>query len=113
MRTEVDLENKDDTLREGMYGRATLLLEPAAPGSVTVPSSSLLKQSSIGDGEVYVVRDGKARAVPVKIGMDNGNEAEVVKGLSTADQVVVRYNGALTDGMPVTTEAAKLAQASH
>lgn len=113
MRTEVDLENRDGTLREGMYGRVTILLEPAAPGSVTVPSSSLLKQSSIGDGEVYVVRGGKARAVPVKIGMDNGNEAEVVKGLAASDEVIVRYNGALSDGMPVTTEAAKLAKATH
>jgi RND family efflux transporter MFP subunit len=112
MRTEVDLENKDDALREGMYGQATLLLDPAAPGSVTVPSSSLLKQSSVGDGEVFVVRDGKAHKVAVKIGMDNGNEAEVVKGLSPEDTVVSKYNGALAEGTPVVTESAKLVQAS-
>jgi RND family efflux transporter MFP subunit len=112
MRTEVDLENRDDTLRQGMYGQATLLLEPAAPGSVTVPSSSLLKQSSIGDGEVFVVRDGKAHKVAVKIGMDNGNEAEIVKGLSPEDAVVSKYNGALAEGTPVITESAKLVQAS-
>lgn len=113
MRTEVDLENKDGKLREGMYGRVTILLEPASPKAVTVPSSSLLKESSSGDGEVYVVRDGKAHAVRVRVGMDNGNEAEVLQGLSPADQVVVRYNGALADGMAVTAESAKLAQASH
>ena len=113
MRTEVDLENPDGKLREGMYGRVTMLLEPASPKAVTVPSSSLIKQSSAGDGEVYVVRDGKAHKVSVRIGMDNGNEAEVLQGLSADDQVVVRYNGALADGMPVMTESAKLAQASH
>lgn len=111
MRTEVDLENKDGKLREGMYGRVTLLLERAAPSAVTVPSSSLLKQSSSGDGQVYVVRAGKAHKVDVRIGIDNGNEAEVLTGLSPEDQVIVRYNGALSDGMPVAAESAKLAQA--
>lgn len=112
MRTEVDLENKDGKLREGMYGRVTILLDPASPRAVTVPSSSLLKQSSAGDGQVYVVRDGKAHKVDVRVGMDNGNEVEVLQGLSAADQIIVRYNGALADGMPVTTESAKLAQAT-
>lgn len=113
MRTEVDIENKDDKLREGMYGSVTLLLEQAAPGSVTVPSSSLLKQSSAGEGQVYVVRDGKAHRVDVRIGMDNGNEAEVIKGLTTGDLVVSRYNGALSDGTPVTPETAQLAKAER
>ncbi len=113
MRTEVDLPNKDGKLREGMYGKVTILLEPAAAGSVTVPSSSLIRESNAGEGQVYVVRDGKAHKVDVRIGMDNGNETEVVKGLSATDQVIVRYNGALTDGAPVTAESAKLAQAAH
>ena len=112
MRTEVDLENKDAKLREGMYGRVTILLDPASPTAVTVPSSSLLKQSNAGDGQIYVVRGGKVHKVNVRIGMDNGNEAEVLTGLTADDQVVVRYNGALADGMPVATEPAKLAQAT-
>jgi multidrug efflux pump subunit AcrA (membrane-fusion protein) len=58
-----------------------------------------------------VVRDGKVHKVEVRIGLDNGNMAEVLSGLTADDQVVVRYNGALADGMSVTTEAAKLAQA--
>ncbi len=113
MRTEVDLENKDGKLREGMYGTVTILLEAASPKAVTVPSSSLLKQSSAGDGQVYVVRGGKALKVDVRIGLDNGNMAEVLTGLTADDQVIVRYNGALSDGMSVTTEVAKLAQATR
>jgi RND family efflux transporter MFP subunit len=111
MRTEVDLPNNDGKLREGMYGLATILLEPASAKAVTVPSSSLLKQSGTGAGEVYVVRDGKAHKTAVQIGKDNGNEAEVDTGLSTADVVIARYNGALADGTVVTAEPAKLVQA--
>ena len=110
MRTEVDLPNPDGRLREGMYGQATILLEPASAKAVTVPSSSLAKLSGSGAGEVFVVRDGKAKKLSVRIGMDNGNTVEVLTGLTPDDQVIARYNGALADGMAVTTEAAKLAQ---
>ncbi len=107
MRTEVDLPNPDGKLREGMYGQATILLEPAPPKAVRVPSSSLLKLSAGGEGEVYVVRDGKAHKVSVHIGMDNGNEAEILSGLSPDDLVIIRYNGALADGTPVVPEEVK------
>jgi hypothetical protein len=104
MRTEVDLPNPDGKLREGMYGEATLLLEPASPKAVTVPSSSLLKLSAGGEGQVYAVRDGKAHKIGVRIGMDNGSETEVVAGLTPDDLVVIRYNGALAEGTAVAPE---------
>jgi RND family efflux transporter MFP subunit len=107
MRTEVDLPNPDGKLREGMYGQATILLEPAPPKAVRVPSSSLLRLSAGGEGEVYVVRDGKAHKVTVHIGMDNGNEAEILAGLTPDDLVIVRYNGALSEGTPVVPEEIK------
>ncbi|WP_435017929.1 efflux RND transporter periplasmic adaptor subunit [Tundrisphaera sp. TA3] len=104
MRTEIDLPNPDGLLREGMYGRITLLLQKAAPGSVTIPSSGLVGQAGTGEGSVYVVRDGKARQVGVKVGSDNGIDAEILEGLSTGDSVIVRYNGSIADGTPVAPE---------
>ncbi|WP_435010515.1 efflux RND transporter periplasmic adaptor subunit [Tundrisphaera lichenicola] len=112
MRTEVDLPNPDGKLNEGMYGRITVTLQAASPGSVTIPSSGLTKQSGTGEGAVFVVRDGKAHEVPVKVGNDNGIETEILSGLSTDDQVITRYNGSLGDGTPVHPETKKLAQSS-
>jgi len=113
MRTEIDLPNPAGRLREGMYGRATIVLQAAAPGSVTIPSSGLTRQDQKGEGSVYVVRDGKARKVGVRVGSDSGVEAEILDGLSVDDPVIVRYNGALADGTPVTAEPAHVAQADH
>jgi HlyD family secretion protein len=101
MRTEVDLPNTDGLLHEGMYGRVTVILNPAAPHSVTIPSSGLLGQSGTGEGTVYVVRDGKAHKVKVHVGNDNGVETEIISGLSSEDQVITSYNGSLSEGTPV------------
>jgi HlyD family secretion protein len=113
MRTEVDLPNPDGKLREGMYGRITLILQPAAPFSVTIPSSGLLGQSGTGSGSVFVVRDGKAHKVDVQVGNDNGIETEILSGLTTEDRVITSYNGSLGEGTPVKAEMKKAAQAGH
>ena len=106
MRTEVDLPNPDNLLRDGMYGTARLQLEPPSK-NLTIPSSSLIEQDSEGHGAVYVVKGGKAHRQPVQVDLDNGKSAEVVSGLSPDDQVVVRYNGTLAEGLAVHAEPLK------
>jgi len=113
MRTEVDLPNPSGRLKEGMYGRVTLLLQPAAPTGVTIPSSALIRQNTQGEGSVYLVRDGKARKVNVRVGSDNGVETEITDGLKPEDEVVIRYNGAIGDGTPVTPEMSQVAKADQ
>lgn len=71
MRVETDLENPDGILRDGMFGRADILLEKVVT-SLTVPSSCLIDRNGSGDGAVMVVKDGKIRRVNVKVGMDTG-----------------------------------------
>ena len=115
MRTEVDLPNPDGKLREGMYGRVTLILQAAAPNSVTIPSSGLLGQTGTGSGTVYVVKDGKAHKVDVHVGNDNGVETEILRGVTTNDLVIISYNGSLDDGTPVKAEmkTKETAKAAH
>jgi RND family efflux transporter MFP subunit len=103
MRTEVDLPNPDNLLRDGMYGTATIHLEPPS-NHLRIPSAALIEQDGGGHGAVYVVRDGKAHYVRVLVDVDNGREVEVVKGLAPDDPVIVRYNGTLTEGLPVQAE---------
>jgi multidrug efflux pump subunit AcrA (membrane-fusion protein) len=113
MRTEVDLPNTDGQLREGMYGRVTVILQPASPNSVTIPSSGLLSQTGKGEGSVFVVRDGKAHKVEVHVGHDNGVDTEILSGLTPDDQVITSYNGTLTEGTPVKAELRKVVQDGH
>ncbi|MEO6810882.1 MAG: efflux RND transporter periplasmic adaptor subunit [Isosphaeraceae bacterium] len=100
MRTEVDLPNPDNRLRDGMYGGATIILEPPSPKAFTVPASCLFDPEN-GEGVVYVVRDGKLHKTDVTYGKDNGVKIEILSGVSADDDVVARYNGAVADGAPV------------
>ena len=101
MQTEVDVPNPKGELRRGMYGRATLLLEPGAANAVTVPTSALEGKAGDGHATARVVRDGKAYLIPVRVGVDNGVNIEVLDGLHAEDAVIVRTSGPLEDGTAV------------
>ena len=103
MRTEVDLPNPDNRLRDGMYGTGTIEVTPPSK-NLSIPSACLIEQSGQGEGAVYVVKDGKVRRQPVRVGADNGSEIEVLSGLEPDDQVIVRYSGSIAEGVAVQTE---------
>ena len=109
MRTEVDLPNPDNLLRDGMYGTARIEVEPPSK-NLRIPSTCLIEQTGQGQGAVYVVRDGKAHRQPVQVGLDDGREVEIVSGLAPDDQVIVRYNGTIAEGLAVRAEPVKTAR---
>ncbi len=111
MRVEVDLPNPPPhVLRDGMYGRAVIVLQKATP-HLTVPSSAILDRDSEGKGTVEVVRDGKLYRQPVVIGRDTGTLAEIVSGLDPDAQVVTTPDLSMADGTPVEVESAGVAAA--
>lgn len=104
MRTEVDLPNPDNRLRDGMYGTATIEVQPPSR-NLRIPSSCLIEQSGQGQGAVYIVRDGKVHRQAIEVGDDNGGEVEIISGLSPDDQVVVRYSGTIDEGLAVRVDS--------
>jgi RND family efflux transporter MFP subunit len=100
MRAEIDLDNQNDELRVGMYGRATLNLQDG-PQVLLLPSRCLVDRNKKGKAAVYVVREGKARKVAVNVGADNGIDTEIVSGVSAAEQVVLRPSSVSHDGESV------------
>jgi HlyD family secretion protein len=101
MRTEIDLNNPDGRIRQGMYGKVTIILEKSAK-LLSVPSSALAGKARNGKGELYVVRDGRLRKVAVRLGADNGLRVAVLSGIRADDEVVSHPSDALQDGMEVT-----------
>ncbi len=71
MRVEINLDNPDGFLRDGMFGRATIVLEKEIK-NWTVPSSCLVDRNGKGEGAILVVKDGKIHKVNVHVGMDTG-----------------------------------------
>ncbi|HEX3728108.1 MAG TPA: efflux RND transporter periplasmic adaptor subunit, partial [Pirellulales bacterium] len=104
MRVEIDLPNPNGVVRDAMYGRVEILLEPAH-GGVTIPSACFMGNIEDSRGQVFIVHNGRVSLKSVVIGSDNGTLAEVVSGLSPGDEVVMRPPGSLADGAEVVASA--------
>ena len=79
MHVEIDVPNPTGKIRNGMYGRVTIILQKS--NLLSVPSSCLIGKFEAGKASVYVVRDGKAIRTPVRYSEDNGIEVGILSGL--------------------------------
>lgn len=96
---EVDVKNLEDQLYPGAYAQVHFSLNNARP-SLIVPVATLIFKSA--GLQVGVVVDGnKAKLVPITIGRDDGNVAEVVEGLQPGDEVIQSPPDSLIDGETV------------
>jgi HlyD family secretion protein len=60
-----------------------------------------------GEHFAFVVRDGSVSRRTIRIGISSADKYELISGLSPGDQVVVRTESELQDGMKVRTSEAK------
>jgi RND family efflux transporter MFP subunit len=112
MRVEIDLPNPTGRICQGMYGKATVVLDKNAD-QVSIPSSCLVGNADHGVGEVYVIRDSRAQLVKVQLGIDNGLRVAVVEGLKAEDEVICQPGSDLSTGVLVTaTESKDFAKAN-
>jgi RND family efflux transporter MFP subunit len=101
---EVDVDNAAGRLLPGAYAFVHFML-PGRSQSVTVPANVLLFRS---EGlRVGVVRDGKAKLVPIVIGRDYGDRVEVLSGLQANDQIILNPSDSLLDGANVRLAGSK------
>jgi RND family efflux transporter MFP subunit len=95
MLLEVDLPNDDLSLYPGMYATVAVTIKGSS-GAPRVPDEAL-----IFDGEqvlVPVVKDNRVHLTPVKLGLDNGINCEVTRGLNGDETVALGLGQAATDG---------------
>lgn len=64
-----------------------------------VPASALFRRN--GGWAAFVVKDGRARLQPVKIGHRNGLEAEVLDGIRAGTSVITHPDDRISDGTRV------------
>ncbi len=106
MRVEIDLPNPDGALKDGLFGRALILLEKMI-SNLTIPSKCLIERNGRGEGSVLVVKGGKVHRTKVQVGLDNGLLVEVINGLDENDQVILQPDASIADGTKVQVEIAK------
>lgn len=102
MRAEIDVPNPTGKIVEGMFGRATIELQPPT-GNLTLPARCIVQHSGKDKAFVFVSKDGKATKVPVTIGSDDGALVEVLTGLDVSDHVIVSPPGSLAEGDAIST----------
>ena len=71
----------------------------SADDVLTVPVGALFRKGD--DWAVFVVRDGRARVAPIKIGHRNNRAAEVLSGLAAGDEVVLHPSDRVSEATPV------------
>jgi RND family efflux transporter MFP subunit len=99
METEVDLPNADSSIKPGMFGYATLVLEQRI-GVLTVPVQALSGRSS--PATILVVGpDKRLQERQVTLGMETPGRIEVLSGLHENELVVVGARANLQSGLLV------------
>jgi multidrug efflux pump subunit AcrA (membrane-fusion protein) len=66
---------------------------------LTVPSSAVVERH--GTSVVFLVRDGVAAEVPVRIGVTIGDRVVIEEGLVQGDEVILRPDPSITAGTKV------------
>jgi RND family efflux transporter MFP subunit len=105
MRVEIDLPNPDGALKDGLFGRALILLEKDVK-NLTIPSKCLIERNGRGEGSVLVVKGGEVHRTKVQVGLDNGLLVEVISGVEENDQVILQPDASIADGTKVQVETA-------
>lgn len=93
------VDNSSGLLEPQTYGAAKMRLSKSV-SALTVPLSALIDGA---DTQVFVVsqEDGKISKRNLKVGMDDGNVAEVLEGLSQGEIVIIGGMEGLSEGMKV------------
>ncbi len=90
---EVEIPNRGNKLKPGMYARVDLTVEDKS-NALIIPKISLI--DSQGERGVYQPsEDNRAKFKAVKVGIENNDVAEILEGLTEGEQIVGNGAGAL------------------
>jgi membrane fusion protein, multidrug efflux system len=98
MTVEVDLPNKDQLLKGGMFARVAIMVG-VHPKAIQIPIDAVTRLEE--NQYVYVVRDGKAHQVPVELGGRDENRIEITNGLTGVEQVILSGKDLVSEGTAV------------
>lgn len=104
---ELVIEDPPSRLRPGFLARAELVVERLSE-ALMVPEPAVLRGSEVPTF-VWVIDGEVARVRPVEVGLRQGGEARILRGLSAGERVVVEGVAALREGGRVRLKGAAAA----
>jgi RND family efflux transporter MFP subunit len=99
MHTEIDVQNSDGTLKEGMYAEARIILKQEND-ALTIPVQALERNSS-GGTVLIVDAEGRVEERQVKLGAESSDRVEILAGLAENERVVIGNRGEFRAGEKV------------
>ncbi len=87
MHTEIDVENSDGTLKDGMYADARIVLSQQKD-ALTVPIQAVERNGS-GASVLIVDTQGRVQEREIKLGVEASDRVEVLAGLTENDRVII------------------------
>jgi HlyD family secretion protein len=94
----VDPPEQRTTLGDGFRVEARIVIDEAT-NALRIPTSALFRAGE--DSAVFRVKDGVVHLQKIKVGRQNGIEAEVLAGLSEGDEIVLHPSDQIEDGVKV------------
>jgi RND family efflux transporter MFP subunit len=99
MPTEVDIQNRNQLLKPGMFAKIDLILEEK-DSALVLPVETLL-QDDQGKYVYTLNKDTVVNKRYVQIGIEENNKDEIVSGISDQDKIVTVGQQLIKDGMKV------------
>ena len=101
MLVEADIPNADGMLRPGMYASVKIAVEKHS-AVLVVPVEALAMEKT--NAFVFKNAGGKAKKTAVKLGFNDGVNAEVLEGVAEGEPVIVVGKATFTDGQAVSVQ---------
>jgi HlyD family secretion protein len=98
LRTELDIDNPEGTLRPGMYATVQIKLEERA-NALSLPVTAIVREGDIT--RCCAVVDGKISFRAIELGIRGGDEIEVLRGIREDDVIVLTRAASLREGQAV------------
>jgi RND family efflux transporter MFP subunit len=96
MHTEIDVENLDWTLKDGMYAEARIVVGDNK-NALTIPIQAVDRNDS-GASVLMVDSQGRIQERVVKLGVESSARVEILSGLAENDRVVIGSRSELRSG---------------
>jgi multidrug efflux pump subunit AcrA (membrane-fusion protein) len=102
----VQAKNPDHQMKPGASVQVSMLSQ-TVPDSLVVPPSAILTAPDGGTSVMVVGADNRAHQKPVKTGIKQGDDVQIVDGVAEGEKVIASGAYGLPDNTKVTIEPAK------
>ncbi len=96
MLVEIDLPNPDHVLQPGTFAEVTLRLREQ-PNALVIPAGAIVTSGNAKS--VFIADQGRARQIPIRTGLSDGQWVEIAEGLTGTEEVVVVGKSSLVEGV--------------